>query len=986
MRLSFSVPFIIRSAAFLTLAAVVHGKEPVDFGRDILPILSNNCLHCHGPDENERKGRLRLDTHEGALGAGKSGENAVVPGDLASSELILRVTSTYEDEVMPPHDAKEKLSATQIDLLKRWVEEGAKWGNHWAYQRPAPPSVPTVRGPAVEDVQPIDAFVRARLDRERIAPAPEADRRTLARRLSFDLVGLPPTADSVRAFVEDRRPDAYERYVDGLLASPHFGERWARHWLDLARYADSAGYLNDTPRPYAYLFRDWVINAINQDMPFDQFTIEQLAGDLLPNATLEQKIATGFHRNSLKNDEAGADKEEDRTKIAVDRTAVTGAVWLGLSVGCAECHTHKYDQITHQEFFQLYAFFNNTTDKELPAPQSAELADYVAKMSSWEKKHHALEEPLAAYLPSLLPDRLSEWEKATSFPTARWTVLKPKGVTFFTEDDETELTPAADHSIASRPGDPLKSRFVVEAQVTMKGVTAFRIEALADPGKFVGQSRRGDFALSEFSVMMQVAQGPQEKLPLASARADFASKTGSALEAIDGNLNTGWSVGPQVNESHTIVFDLKTPQDFPEGTRLFFEVVHYATGLFSRFRLSATTHLKPEATTLSDSILAILDLPSERRTQDQQLQLARHFAATADVEGKKLTQAISEHDGKKPAYPKTKAAVLTAEPRSTRIHVRGDFRNLGDSVEPNTLAVLHPFKPRTEKPDRLDLARWIVDPANPLTARVTVNYIWKHLFGRGIVATVEDYGTRGEPPSHPELLDYLATTFVRDGWSRKKLIREIVLSATYRQSSVPRPELMDRDPFNTLLARQNRVRLEAEVVRDAFLSSSDLLNRQVGGPSIYPPLPGFVTAVGRDKDWPATETDERYKRGLYIHLRRNIPYPMLLTFDAPDSSAACFQRERSNTPLQALTLLNDPVFYECSQKLGETLFAKGKDRESQIREGFESCMSREPSAAELKALISLYDDQLALAQGDNRAAMVATARVIMNLDEFITRE
>ncbi|MES2692930.1 MAG: DUF1549 and DUF1553 domain-containing protein, partial [Verrucomicrobiota bacterium] len=793
--------------------------------------------------------------------------------------------------------------------------------------------------------------------------------------------------ESVQAFVEDKRPDAYERYVDGLLASPHFGERWARHWLDLARYADSAGYLNDTPRPYAYLFRDWVIDAINRDMPFDRFTVEQLAGDLLPQPTLEQKIATGFHRNALKNDEAGADREEDRCKVAVDRTAVTGAVWLGLSVGCAECHTHKYDQITHREFYQLYSFFNTAVDRDLPAPRPSELAEYTKKMKSWETKRDELESPMSAYLSTLIDAKVPEWERTLKLPEARWTVLKPQAATFFTEDDETALTVAEDHSIASRPGDPLRSRFVVEARVTLQGVTALRIEAIADPGKMVGQSRRGDFALSEFTAMVKIGDGAQRKLELGAARADFAAKGGQASEAIDGDLNTGWSVGPQLNESHVIVFELKTPQDFPEGSRLFFEVQHQATGLFSRFRLSATTAAAPvEPTTLSDAILAIFDTPPAQRSPEQRLKLARRFAETADEEGKKLAGAISAHEGKKPGFPKTIAPTLATEERKTRIHVRGDFRNPGDPVEPGTLTVLHAFKPRGARADRLDLANWIVDPANPLTARVTVNYLWKHLFGRGIVATVEDFGTRGEPPSHPELLDYLATEFVRGGWSRKAMIRQIVLSATYRQSSTMRAELLDRDPYNTLLARQNRTRLDAEVVRDTFLAASGLLKDTVGGPSIYPPLPGFVTAFGRDKVWPATASDDRYKRGLYIHLRRNIPYPMLLTFDAPDSSAACFRRERSNTPLQALTLLNDPVFYECSEKLGATLASGAAGVEAQLRRGFEHCMSRPPTEAELNALRTLHEDQLKLTNGDPKAAMVAAARVIMNLDEFITRE
>ena len=407
----------------------------------------------------------------------------------------------------------------------------------------------------------------------------------------------------------------------------------------------------------------------------------------------------------------------------------------------------------------------------------------------------------------------------------------------------------------------------------------------------------------------------------------------------------------------------------------------------NRFRLAATGSASPvEASTLADELLAIFDTPPARRSRGQQLALTRHFAGLHDDEAKQQIATIAAHEAKKPIHPKTVAATLVAEERKTHIHVRGDFMQKGDEVQPGILAALHAFTPRGGKADRLDLARWIVDPANPLTARVTVNRIWQSLFGRGLVATVEDFGTRGESPSHPELLDYLATEFVRLGWSRKAIIRLIVNSATYRQSSALRPELMDRDPLNTLLARQNRNRLEAEVIRDSFLAASGLLNARIGGPSIYPPLPAYVTAVGRDTSWPATTGADQYRRGLYIHLRRNIPYPMLLTFDAPDSTAACFQRERSNTPLQALTLLNDPVFFECSQTLGRKLSAGPGPVDAQLQRGFELCMGRPPTAAEMKSLQSLHRDQLALNHGDAGAALGAVARVIMNLDEFITRD
>jgi hypothetical protein len=552
---------------------------------------------------------------------------------------------------------------------------------------------------------------------------------------------------------------------------------------------------------------------------------------------------------------------------------------------------------------------------------------------------------------------------------------------------EHALTANEDHSISPDPKDPLRSRFIVKATVELKGVTGFRVEALADPGKNVGRSRAGDFALGEFSVMAKPADGEQRKLEFAAARADFAAKSGTADKALDGDNTTGWSVGGQTDRSHVILFELKAPQDFPAGTVLYFELEHRTVGLMNRFRLAATTAALPlEPSPMPDAILAILDTPAAQRNADGKLELARYFARHADEAGKKLFTPILAHAGKKPDFPKTIAPTLAINERKTHVHIRGDYQQPGDAVEPGTLAVLPPLQARGKKPDRLDLARWLVDPANPLPARVTVNHIWKNLFGRGLVASVDNFGAQGDRPSHPELLDYLATEFVRLGWSRKQLIRQIVTSATYRQASTARNDLVERDPLNILLARQSRHRLEAEVVRDVFLAHSGLLNRAIGGPSIYPPLPAYITAFGRNKTWPATTGPDQFRRGMYIHLRRNVPYPMLLTFDASDTSVTCTQRERSNSPLQALTLLNDPVFFECSEKLGQTLAARPGDPTEQLRHGFEQCMSRPPKPAELQALRALYDDQLTLTSGNTQAAMVNTARVIMNLDEFITRE
>lgn len=752
-------------------------------------------------------------------------------------------------------------------------------GQHWAFQLPEHRLLPQVQN--VERVRnSIDAFVLDRLEKENIQPAPEADRRTLIRRLSFDLLGLPPEPEDVEAFVADLRTDAYEKLVDRLLASPHFGERWGRHWLDLARYADSDGYEKDTARPYAYLYRDWVIDAINRDLPFDQFTIEQLAGDLLPDATMAQKIATGFHRNTLTNKEGGVDQEEFRCKATVDRVSTTGTVWLGLTVGCAECHSHKYDPITQREFYQLYAFFNNASEKDLPAPQPAELAKYNDEKLSWEEEHARVKKALSDYLQTEISAKQAEWERNVKLPRERWTVLQP-------------------------------------------------------------------------------------------VRASSAE--GATLR----------SVVLQYGDQRTI----------------------------GHFRLSATdseNRLRADLTPYS--IIAALETSLDLRDEKQKTALAKYYRDAIDPTAQKLERQLANQIKKEPKFPETKAQTISQneQPRRSHIHIRGDFLRKGDEVEPGSPAILHTFKARGHQADRLDLARWLFDPANPLTARVVVNRIWYHLFGRGLVTTMDDFGTRGEAPSHPRLLDWLATEFPRLGWSRKALIQLIVTSSTYRQSSVWRSDLIERDPNNVLLAAQNRFRIEAETVRDACLAVGGLLNSSVGGPSTRPPLPADIAALGyaNSVKWKESEGAEKFRRGLYIFFQRTVPYPMLVTFDAPDSNATCTRRERSNTPLQALTLLNDPVFFECAQALGTRMAShKGSGPSDKLKCGFALCLGRGPTDEELRRLEALYQDYVRLAKNNPQdaarivgvagrnpsemvetAALVALGRTMLNLDEFLTRE
>jgi hypothetical protein len=733
-------------------ADAVAGKLPppaermVDFVPDVQPLLRTTCYSCHGPEVQE--GGLRLDVKKRALEGGDGGA-VIVPGKSGESRLIHAVAGQDESlGLMPPDGEGTPLSEEQVGLLRAWIDQGAVWPDeadggagevaHWSFQPIARPPLAKVNDAAWVR-NPIDSFILAKLEQEKIAPSPLADRATLMRRVYLDLLGLPPPPHEIEAFLEDESPGAYERLVDRLLASPHYGERWARRWLDLARYADSDGYEKDKPRPHAWRYRQWVIDAINADMPFDEFTLAQIAGDLLPDADLQDRVASGFHRNTLHNTEGGIDPEEDRVKKTIDRTNTVSTIWLGLTMGCAQCHSHKYDPITQREYFSMYAFFNSINEADIDVPEAKDA----------------------------------------------------------------------------------------------------KAQAVAELGK----------------------------------------------------------------------------------------------------------------------------------------------------------------------------------PRETHIHIRGDFLSPGDAVTAATPAVLPPLEaaePESDSLDRLDLARWIVSPENPLTARVAVNRVWQRLFGRGIVRTSDDFGSQGEPPSHPELLDWLAAEFRDGGWSEKRLVRMIVTSNVYRQSSAVRTELVAIDPENALLARQSRLRAEAEVIRDLALAASGLWDPRVGGPSVRPQQPpdyASLTYAGSAK-WTVSPGGDSYRRGLYTFFQRTSPYPMFMTFDSPDSNETCVIRERSNTPLQALTLWNDAVFYECAQGLGRRIVSEaphGETTQETLRNrldyAFQLCLGRAPDAAEREAVEKLHQSQRAFCQDgktaeaiagkaplplgagkDEVAVWVIVGRTLMNLDEFITRE
>ncbi|MDX1984759.1 MAG: PSD1 and planctomycete cytochrome C domain-containing protein [Bryobacteraceae bacterium] len=818
-----------------------------DFARDVEPVFKARCYACHGAVQ--QIGGLRLDVKTDAMKGGYSGP-VIVPGKSADSKLIQRVAGAKGVMLMPP--AGPKLTEAEVARLKEWIDGGALWphtpapaataaprSSHWAFQQ-----IRRVEGS-------VDSFILARLAKDNLKPSPEADRLTLLRRLHIDLTGLPPTPAEIAEYNADAHPGAYERRVDRLLQSPHFGERWARPWLDRARYADSDGYEKDWERPYAWRYRHWVIKALNEDMPFDRFTIEQLAGDLLPNATTEQRVATGFHRNTLTNREGGVDNEQFKFENTVDRTNTTATTWLGLTAGCTQCHDHKFDPLTQKDFYSMFAFFDNVEEVEIDAAMPGEIGPWLLSRGEYRAKRDAL--------------------------------LKEYNVAQLQADWEKEL-----------------------------------LYTLKHPGE------RTDWDLA-------------------------------------------WAV-------------LITLTDGGDGAK-------------------------------------ILQIPPAKRTRREADVLTTHFVrnynfAVGPDRYKQLK--FKELDEKLRAlydeYPQLTQAMTIAEDRSphaTHLRVRGDFKSPGIEVQPGTPAILPPLRAATARATRLDLARWLVSKENPLPARVTVNWIWAELFGRGLVKSVEDFGTRGELPSHPDLLDALASRF-QDHWSFKSLIREIVLSSTYRQSSKARPELQETDPDNALLARQNRLRLPAEQVRDAALTASGLISREVGGRSIRPPQPAGVTELNYGNRWgvawPESKGADKYRRGLYIHFQRGTPYPMLMNFDSPKTNVAQCRRDRSNTPLQALNLLNDPVFLEAAQGLAYHAISAGEQFDARLNAASLRALSRFPTVSERAKFQAYFERQKAVFDKDTKsagelalpgstaaeqpesAAWVALSTVLLNLDEFITRE
>ncbi len=1220
--------------------------EPVDFSRDIRPTLSAKCFACHGADAESRAAGVRLDLRAEAI-RGAAGRRPIVPGNPAASRAFIRITAKNPAQRMPPPSSGHQLSPAEISLVRRWIAQGAPYAEHWAFQKPVRPPLPKV-GQAAWVRNPIDAFVLARMEKAGLKPAPEADRYTLIRRVSLDLTGLPPTPEEVEAFVNDRSPNAYEKVVDRLLASPHYGERWAKMWLDLARYADSAGYGSDPLRMNIWPYRDWVIQAFNRNLPYDRFTLEQIAGDLLPNATPDQIAATAFHRNTMTNTEGGTDDEEFRVAAVKDRIATTAQVWMGLTMACAQCHTHKFDPITHREYYQFFAYFNQTEDADRPDEAPTMPVPTASQQEQGDRLRAeiaALEKETTESTPELLAE-LAAWEREQARPVS-WVPLQPQDLR---TSSRTHLKSLPDGSILAEGPSPESDTYTLKLRTTLRGISALRLEALPHeslPQSGPGRSPGGNFVLNRVQVSAAPAvarpataryirvenTGKERFLSLAEVQVLSGGKNlatggkatqsstdfeGPAEKAIDGNTNgeyhtarstthtrledspwwevdlgreapvdtvtvwnrtdndtgkrlsnfrvvaysadrkvvwekqvapspspsvrlgtsgersvtlrnatathsqegfdvaglldtdakTGWALGGALGKAQAAVFETATPVG-DGGDTLLTVTLEQAYGgqhTLGRFRLLATT-AAPPVRELPQGIRTVLGVPAAQRTPAQQQELLAFFRPRSSTLAP-LFRKIAEKQKALAALKPVALPVLRELPadkrRVTHVMLKGNFLNPGEVVTPALPAAFTPKSFAEDAPgNRLTVARWLISPENPLTARVAVNRFWAQIFGTGIVETEEDFGTQGSLPTHPELLDWLATAFssttsvpftqgsrgqgAREpgdqtvpalagrkgaeaqgesetrilrtaaasdprgsnyrvpsgrrntnyaqkarltaaasdprgsgyakrntqyalGWDSKALLKLIVTSATYRQSSRVTPEGLQKDPRNTWLSRFPRKRLDAETVRDQALALSGLLSRKIGGPSVYPPQPDGLwrAAFNGQRNWPTSTGEDRYRRGLYTFWRRTVPYPSMATFDAPSREICTVRRLPTNTPLQALVTLNDPAFVEMSQALGRRILREGGATPAErARFALRLALARPPQPEQVRTVVALYEkerehyrtrtaeavklaaDPLGpLPEGTDSAeaaAWTVVANVLLNLDGVLSR-
>jgi len=1022
----------------------------IDFARDIEPILEKNCYECHGP--RKARGRLRLHSGPFIRRGGVSGP-VIDPGHGDKSLLMQRVLGLAGEDQMPLD--RDPLPDATIALLKAWIDQGAPLPatdsaaagaetveEHWAYIKPARPDPPSVTN-RTWPRNPIDLFVLDRLEREGLAASVEADKPTILRRVTLDLIGLPPTRAELEAFLADSSPDAYDRVVDRLLASPHFGERWARPWLDLARYADTNGYEKDNRRSM-WKYRDWVIDAFNRDMPFDRFTIEQIAGDMLPNATVDQKIASGFHRNAMTNEEGGTDPEESLYQVLVDRTNTTATVWLGTTLGCAQCHNHKYDPFSQKDYFRFLSFFANTDyetrrfgDGTRFFEPRLDLAtpDQEGARQRLQAEIDRLDQELKTPTP-VLRQAQEEWESAIRAAERAWTPLAPEAAS---ATDGVTLTAQPDHSLLASGKNPALTTYTVTAVTPLRSISGIRLEALIDPSlpkTGPGRDPYGHFRVTGLRVAITPADravratltaegdgssGPQQlrfqTMKVDDSAAPFKPEDLLVTGAVHTRKSGAWTITAVRDATraprHAVLVP-DAPFGFEAGTRLTVTIEHLdgtiGQGL-GRFRLALTTAADPLiGADLPARLRPVLDLAAPDRGKADAADLTAFFLSTTPLLAtSRQALATARQQLVDLQIPSTliMGEKASFERPSYELRERGNFTARGARVFAGTPKALPAM--RDDLPaNRLGLARWLVDENNPLVARVAVNRLWEQLFGRGIVETSEDFGTQGGLPSHPALLDWLATEFVKNQWSQKALIRSIVESATYRQSSTAAAALLERDPANHLLARGPRFRLEAEAIRDLQLAISGLLSPKMHGPSVFPWQPPGIWNMPYSTDtWTASEGEDRYRRSLYTFWRRTSPYPSFVTFDATSREYCTARRVRTNTPLQALTLLNDPASFEAARALAAQMMtepAAGGTPRARAAFGVLLALSRQPAPAEVDRLVALYESERAHYEsrpGDaadvagttaagaavaDRAAWTIVANVLLNLDETITKQ
>tara|TARA_R110002049_G_scaffold2750_7_gene22097 strand:- start:42662 stop:46042 length:3381 start_codon:yes stop_codon:yes gene_type:complete len=1087
------------------MAPIVCAESPVDFNQDIRPLFSNNCLICHGPDEDERAADLRFDTEEGSR-VDLGGYAAIVPGDPDASELIARITTDDEDLRMPPEGKGRQLSSEEVQLVRCWIEQGASYEAHWSYQVPERPDLPQVQ---VSDWprNAIDYFVLAKLQASGLKPAPPADRLTLARRVSLDLTGLPPTWDQAQAFVSDDSENAYEKYVDALLGQPTFGERWARVWLDLARYADSAGYADDPPRTI-WAYRDYVIRSLNENKPFDQFTIEQIAGDLLDDPTDDQLIATAFHRNTMTNNEGGTNNEEFRNVAVVDRVNTTMAVWMGTTMACAQCHTHKYDPITHEEYFKFFAFFNQSEDADLrderpfltlysdeQESDRARLRNQIdALKDELDRSTPAIDAAQDQWLSALREEPV--WDVLTPTTTSsksREFVIRDDGWVTVTghkvvRDTYTLTFPVKLDSLTAlrlEVSDQQKKNFVLSqlqatfqpAQPETKNARFVRIElpgtgrilqiaevqVFSDGNNIAGEAiasqsstfpggdadhaidgnTDGDFAadsvahtkaeanpwleidlgeakpIDKIVVWNRTDGGPSirrrlnqfrlslldsdrrevfsrddnpppttsqlfdlagtTRIEFSEAVADFSQKSFSASDVLQTKVDAakGWAIGGALGQAHELKLTLDRPMKLGEG-ELTIQLNHasqFRNLLLDEFRISVTSD--PAATDwvrMTDEVRGIIQSDRKTWTNAQAAKVGRYYRQIAPLLAPVRSRLEAATAKLAAIKPMTTVPVMrqveNENRRPTHVQIRGNYQSHGQAVSEGTPAIFHPLADDGNV-DRLSLARWLVDPQNPLTPRVIANRHWEQIFGTGIVETSEEFGSQGELPSHPELLDWLAVELRESDWDVKHLLKLIVTSATYQQSSVTSAASVAADPRNRMLARGPRFRVSAEMVRDQALFISGLLSKKMYGPPVNPPQPelGLKAAFGAATDWKTSSGDDKYRRGLYTTWRRSSPYASMAQFDAPNREVCTVRRIRTNTPLQALVTLNDPVYVEAAQAMARVVIASSDATDDRIREAFHRALTREPSDEETQRIGQLIDDARQVFADDPQSAM-----------------